>query len=290
MSSLVGELSVVYGARVFSDEIVQKLENDLKKEKSPYTNMLQSDTERTSRYYIESNLLYNKYNNNLLLFQENIFIDPKSKNTFISERNADIENVNFHEINKIAIMQNAISNASLKYMRTTDKSFNILPVLVYLGSKEDSYNIVHHFRVKKVYDKKEDDILSKFALMQNKNFLFIDVREEDWKSILEIQIYKVPENERSYISRKIIFAAYYEILLALYDEQVDKIFYPLYKMRESIQFLLREDPVIYIPYISGILESLSNKLALMESGECIGNRYEIENYLNEFLNVSNLRN
>lgn len=187
-------------------------------------------------------------------------------------------------------MQNAISNASLKYMRTTDKSFNILPVLVYLGSKEDSYNIVHHFRVKKVYEKKEDDILSKFALMQNKNFLFIDVREEDWKSILEIQIYKIPENERNYISRKIIFAAYYEILLALYDEQVDKIFYPLYKMRESIQFLLREDPIVYTPYLSGILESLSNKLALMESGECIGNRYEIENYLNEFLNVSNLRN
>lgn len=291
MSSLVGELSVIYGAREFSDEIVQELENRLKQCRVPYTNMLQSDTKRTSTYYIENNLMYNRHNNNVLLFQENIFIDVKSEKKSTSELNTDMKDVNSHETNKIAIMQNAISDASLKYMKVADKSFNILPILVYLGSKKDSYNVAQHFRFKKACYGKEDDIFSKFALMQNKNFLFLDVREVDWNSILKIQLYKVPENERSYISKKIIFAGYYEILLALYDGQVDKIFYPLYKMKESIQFLLREDNELYAPYISGILESLSNKLDLMRSSECIENhskQYEIEVYLNEFLNVSNL--
>ena len=247
------------------------------------TNMLQAETERTSNYYIETNLSYSKYNSNRLLFQENIFLDKESDD---ESRSNDVSQVNAKEINKVALIQDAMSRMALKYMSIEEDSFSLLPVLVYLGADLPNYFTLSH---RLPYKSHEDNPFKKYELTTNKSFLFLDVRRVDWKKTIELRLDKVPEAERLLLCYKIIFASYYQTLLSLYDSQVDKIHYPLHKLQGCIKYLLESDRKQYYPYVTGILDSLSDKVSLFHSSKRIDSkeRYEIDKILVEYLSVTN---
>ena len=249
---------------------------------SSLTHMLQTETERTANYFIETNLVFSKYNENRLLFQENIFLD--CDDNFSDD--ANLTCINYKETNKVALIQNAMSRMALKYMQQQDESFNLLPVLVYLGNDLPPY-----FSHNRSYQsKQEDSPFSRFELSTNKSFLFLDVKTVDWQEIIKLSLEKVPEADRLLLCSKIIFASYYQILLSLYNKEIDKIYYPLHKMQECIIFLLKKDKELYYPYANGILASLSDKLSLFQSSDRItsNERYEVDKKLAEFLSVTNL--
>ena len=60
-------------------EVAKKLEEYVKGEADSYgiTNLLEYTLNRDVASFIEKNILYNKYNNNILLIQEQIFVERK---------------------------------------------------------------------------------------------------------------------------------------------------------------------------------------------------------------------
>lgn len=265
-------------------KIAKKLEEYVKGEADSYgiTNLLEYTLNRDAASFIEKNILYNKYNNNILLIQEQIFVERKKEVNLDSlDKGAgkiDKSQINYQEKNRIAIFQAAISELFMKYAHPKDTRLSLLPVLVYLGKQDEQFDIEYTpCLTNTTYSY---DPYYQFGIIPNKDFLFLNIRSIDWDKILDLK-FDEDNIQNVYDVKRLLIAGYYKILICLYDDDTDKIFYALHKIQHAINYLLKDYYLELYSYLLGIRENLTDKLSFFKTS----NKFEIERSFNKFLTI-----
>lgn len=289
----LAEVLAVIAYEKVNKNVAEYLESNLKKGfyRRGVSNMLETSRERNVFNFIENNVLYNEVNNgNILIFQENIFVDSNQASNS-QPMNKDIEyrnlkSISYEEKNRMAVFQKTVSDVLLKYMSKTEYRLKCLPILVYLGRSDEYLDINCMLsRVNSNIDYTNNPY-SQYGLEPNKDFLFLDVKSINWGEILKLNLETIDKNEKVYRAKKLIVAGYYKILQALYDGKEDQIFYPLHKIQLAIKCINSYNHEELYSYLMGICESLTDKLSFFEAAHIIRNRFEIEQYFNEFLTIN----